>query len=67
MIKMTFNGRRITSSSQLKRELERSFDKAIERHVRSAAPPSVRLRKTPEGFIAEGSEDEISRMVRRLT
>ena len=66
MVKLTFNGKPITSSSQFRREFEKAAKGAIDRHVRSAAPPGVRVRKTSKGYTAEGREADIERMVKRL-
>lgn len=65
-MKLTFNGKSMTSLGQLSGELEKSVAGAVDRHVKSAAPPGVRVRKTPSGYIAEGDADDIQRMVRRL-
>jgi len=59
---LTFNGKRIALSSQLRRE----FEKSIETQVRRAAPPGVRVTKTAKGFEAKGSADAMARMVKRL-
>jgi hypothetical protein len=65
-MKMTFNGKRITSSGQLSREFEKSITAAVDRRVRTAAPPGVRVKKTPTGYVAEGDEKGIQRMLKRL-
>jgi hypothetical protein len=67
MLKLTLNGRSITSQHQLKRELERSMNAAIESSVRRAAPAGVRIKKTADGFVATGSSDAIARMTKRLS
>lgn len=66
MMKMTFDGRSISSSGQLKRELERSVMDYVDKLVRRAAPPGVRVTKTRDGYKAEGSANDIERMVKRL-
>lgn len=67
MIRLTFNGRPITSQGQLRREFEKSMLAAVDRHVRSAVPPGVKLTKTSKGYKAEGDATAIERMVRRLS
>lgn len=66
MMKFTFNGRNITSPGQLSRELEKSVRAAVDHRIKSAAPPGVRLRKTSKGYVAEGSADNIERMMKRF-
>lgn len=66
MVKMTFNGRTITSGAQLAREFEKSIHQHVEKTIRRAAPPGVRVIKTSDGYKAEGNADEIERMVKRL-
>jgi hypothetical protein len=65
-MKLTFNGRTITSPGQLSRELEKSVHAAVDRQIKAAAPAGVRVRKTSQGYVAEGSSDAIERMVKRL-
>ena len=65
-IDMKFNGKHITSSQQLEREMKRSFEKTIEQGIRRAAGPGVRVKKTRNGFEAQGSPEQIERMKRRL-
>jgi hypothetical protein len=65
-MKLTFNGRTVTSQGQLKRELEKSVRDAVDRHVRAAAPPGVKVQKTSTGYLAEGDESEVKRMIKRL-
>ncbi len=48
-IEMRFNGRNITSSSQLQRELKRSMEKQIEDNLRKAAGSGARMKKTSDG------------------
>ena len=69
MIKMDMrlNGRRITSASQLERELKRSMEKRVENCIKKAAGPGVRMKKkTRDGYIFEGTPEEIERMKQRL-
>jgi len=66
MVRLTFNGRPITSQGQLRREFEKSMMAAVDRHIRSAVPSGVRLTKTSKGYNAEGSASAIERMVKRL-
>lgn len=65
-IEMKFNGRRITSAAQLEREFTKAAEKAVETGIRRAAGPGVRIKKTREGYVAEGSQDQIDRLARRL-
>lgn len=65
-IEMRLNGRKITSTSQLQRELKRSMEKQVEDGLRKAAGPSVRMKKTREGYTFEGTPEQIERMKKRL-
>lgn len=60
------NGRKITSASQLQRELMRSLEKGVEESLKKAADPGVRLKKTHEGYTFEGTPEQIERMKKRL-
>jgi hypothetical protein len=63
---MKINGRKVTSASQIERELTKAAEHAVEESIRKAAGPGVRIKKTREGYIAEGSPDQIDRLTRRL-
>jgi hypothetical protein len=63
---MKINGRKVTSASQIERELTKAAEHAVEEGIRKAAGPGVRIKKTREGYIAEGSPDQIDRLTRRL-
>ncbi len=65
-IEMTINGRKITSASQIERELTKAAERAVEDSIRKAAGPGVRIKKTRDGYVAEGSPDQIDRLTRRL-
>ena len=65
-IEMRFNGRKITSASQLQRELTRSIEKQVENNLKKAAGPGVGMKKTREGYTFEGTPDQIERMKKRL-
>ncbi|PVB60390.1 hypothetical protein [Labrenzia sp. 011] len=65
-IEMRFNGRKITSASQLQRELTCSMEKQLEDNLKKAAGPGVRMKKTRDGYTFEGSPDQIERMKKRL-
>lgn len=65
-IEMTINGRKITSASQIERELTRAAERAVEDSIRKAAGPGVRIKKTRDGYVAEGSSDQVDRLTRRL-
>ena len=66
-LKMKYNGRTITSASQLEREMRKSINDHVEKTIRRAAGPGVHLRKTATGYVAEGSADQIERMQKRLS
>lgn len=61
---MKINGRKVTSGSQIERELTKVAECAVEDGIRKAAWPSVRIKKTREGYIAEGSPYQIDRLTR---
>lgn len=63
---MKINGRKVTSASQIERELTKAAEHVVEESIRKAAGPGVRIKKTREGYIAEGSPDQIDRLTRRL-
>jgi hypothetical protein len=63
---MKINGRKVTSASQIERELTKAAEHAVEESIRKAAGPGVRIKKTREGYIAEGSPDQIDRLTRSL-
>jgi len=65
-IEMRFNGRKITSSAQLQRELTRSMEKHVEDSLKKAAGPGVRMKKTRDGYTFEGTPEQIERMKKRL-
>jgi diketogulonate reductase-like aldo/keto reductase len=65
-IGMTFNGKTVTSSSQLKREFEKAARKALDENVRRAAPAGVRVSKTAKGYKLEGSEAKVKRALKKL-
>jgi hypothetical protein len=63
---MKINGRKVMSASQIERELTKAAEHAVEQSIRKAAGPGVRIKKTREGYIAEGSPDQINRLTRSL-
>jgi hypothetical protein len=65
-IEMRFNGRKITSTAQLQRELTRSMEKHIEDSLKKAAGPGVRMEKTRNGYTFEGLPEQIELMTKRL-
>ncbi|BBU58435.1 hypothetical protein KU6B_47000 [Mameliella alba] len=65
-IEMRFNGRKITSASQLQRELTRSMEKQLEDNLKKATGPGVRMKKTRDGYTFEGTLEQIERMKKRL-
>lgn len=65
-MEMRFNGKKITSGSQLQRELTKAVEKHAETSLKRAAGPGVRVKKVAAGFVAEGDADDIERLRRRL-
>ena len=65
-IEMKINGRKVTSASQIKSELQKAADKAVESGLRRVAGPGVTIKKTAQGYVAEGAQDRIDSLVRRL-
>ena len=65
-IEMKINGRKVTSASQIERELKKAADKAVESGLRRAAGPGVAIRKISQGYAAEGTQDRIDNLVHRL-
>ncbi len=63
---MRFNGKSVTSSSQLKRELEKATRQAFDDHVRRAAPSGVRVSKTFRGYKVEGPEAKVKLTMKKL-
>lgn len=63
---MKSNCRKVTSASQIERELTKAVERAVEDGIRNAAGPGVRIKKTHEGYIAEGLPDQIDRLALRL-
>lgn len=61
-LEMKINGRKVTSSSQIKRELTKAVEKHAETTLKRAAGPGVRLKKVAGGFVAEGDADDIERL-----
>ena len=69
MVKMEtrFNGRTITSASQFEREIKRSTERHVEDRLNRAAGPGVRMKKkTRDGYVFEGTPEQIERMRQRL-
>lgn len=65
-LEMKINGRKVTSASQINRELTKAVEKHAEAALKQAAGPGVRLKKVAGGFVAEGDADDIKRLRRRL-
>lgn len=65
-MEMRLNGRKITSTSQLKREVRRNLEKHVEDSLKKAAGPGVRHKKTRDGYVFEGTPEQIQRMRQRL-
>jgi hypothetical protein len=63
---MSFNGKRITSSAQMKREIERATRQALDTQVRRSAGPGVQVTKTQEGYKLAGSEAGVKRALKKL-
>lgn len=60
------NGRKITSTAQLQRELTRSMEKYVQDSLKKAAGPGVRMNKTRDGYSLQGTPEQIERMKKRL-
>lgn len=65
-VEMRFNGRKITSSAQLEREMKRSVEKHLDDSLRKTAGPGVRIKKIDEGYVFHGSSNQIDRLAKRL-
>ena len=65
-MEMRLNGRPITSTGQLERELSRSVRSHVEKTLKKAAGPGVRLRKTRSGYLVQGTREQIERFRRRF-
>lgn len=65
-MEMRLNGKKITSGSQLQRELTKAVEKHAETSLKRAAGPGVRVKKVTGGFVAEGDAADIERLRRRL-
>ena len=65
-MEMRLNGRPITSTGQLERELSRSVRSHVETTLKEAAGPGVRLQKTRGGYLVQGTREQIDRFQRRL-
>jgi len=65
-MEMKFNGKKIGSGDALAHELTRAVEQQAEAELRRAAGSGVRLKKTAGGFVAEGSEEAITALRKRL-
>lgn len=65
-MEMRLNGKKITSNSQLQRELTKAVEKHAETSLKRAAGLGVRVKKVAGGFVVEGDADDIERLRRRL-
>ena len=72
-IEMQINGRKIASNAQLRSEmnrLQKNFEvgmkKSFEDRLKKAAGPSVQLKKTKEGYMLQGTPEQIERTKKRL-
>ncbi|MEG8220283.1 hypothetical protein OSJ57_06545 [Sphingomonas sp. HH69] len=65
-MKLTFNGKNLTSPGQLSRELEKSVLAAVDRQIKAAAPAGVKVKRTSQGYVAEGDAASIQKMAKRL-
>lgn len=65
-VKMKFNGKQVTNSRQLEREMKKCMEREMESSLRRAARGTVRIKKTSKGFIAEGTPEQLERFNRRL-
>ena len=65
-MEMRLNGKKITSGSQLRRELTKAVEKHAETSLKRAAGPGIRVKKVAGGFVAEGDADDIELLRRCL-
>ena len=65
-IEIKMDGRKATSGSQIERELIKAAERALEGSIRKAAGPGVRIKKTRDGYVAEGTPEQIGRLTRQL-
>jgi len=65
-VETKFNGKRIYNSRQLERELNKSINSHLEKSIRKAAGSGVKLKRTPDGFVASGTEKQITKMRNRI-
>lgn len=64
-VEFKINGRKV-SPSQLGREMQKAIEAQVEKELRKAAGPGVKVRKTSQGLEFEGSLEDIERLKRRL-
>lgn len=65
-LELRVNRRKVTSAREIERELGKAAEQAIEDSLRKAAGPGVRLRKVRDGFVVEGTTQNIGRLADRL-
>ena len=65
-IEAKFNGKRITNSSQLEREMLKSMDREVGESLRKVAGGSVRIKRDHDGFTVEGTPEQIERIQRHF-
>lgn len=65
-IEIKMDGRKATSGSQIERELIKAAERALEDSIRKAAGPGVKIKKTRDGYVAEGTPEQIDRLTRQL-
>ncbi|MCE6950124.1 hypothetical protein LAZ29_04220 [Cereibacter sphaeroides] len=65
-IEIKMDGRKATSGNQIERELIKAAERALEGSIRKAAGPGVKIKKTRDGYVAEGTPEKIDRLTRQL-
>ncbi|MCE6957969.1 hypothetical protein LAZ40_02715 [Cereibacter sphaeroides] len=65
-IEIKMDGRKATSGNQIERELIKAAERALEDSIRKAAGPGVKIKKTRDGYVAEGTPEQIDRLTRQL-
>lgn len=65
-VELRLNGRKVTSSRQLARDLTKAIEQHAEKALRRQAGPGVTIEKIPGGFHAVGPADEVQALRRKL-
>lgn len=65
-IEFRLNGRKMTSASQLERELKQSIEKQVHDSLKKASGPKSSVRRVSGGYVIEAPEDQILGLAKRL-